>query len=159
MRENCEALRYFIFTFLSTLLVGFAPLYGQTNIANYLSGTWKNVAFNHSETWKQERNMLKGFGLALEGNDTLFYERLEINLAANPMVYTSWVNGQNDGDSIEFKLSEATDTSWLFENPQHDFPKKIHYIRTGAATMEAYVSGHEKGIARKERFYFVRKAN
>jgi hypothetical protein len=157
MRENCEALRYFIFTFLSTLLVGFAPLYGQTNIANYLSGTWKNVAFNHSETWKQERNMLKGFGLALEGNDTLFYERLEINLAVNPIVYTSWVRSQNDGNGIEFKLTESTDTSWIFENPQHDFPTKIMYIRKGPQKLEARISGREKGIPREEQFVFVRE--
>ena len=150
-------MRYFIFTFLSTLLVGFAPLYGQTNIANYLSGTWKNVAFNHSETWKQERNMLKGFGLALEGNDTLFYERLEINLAVNPIVYTSWVRSQNDGNGIEFKLTESTDTSWIFENPQHDFPTKIMYIRKGPQKLEARISGREKGIPREEQFVFVRE--
>jgi hypothetical protein len=157
MRENCEALRYYIFTFLSTLLVGLAPLYGQTNIANYLSGAWKNVAFNHIETWKQEENILKGYGLAVEGKDTLFYEWLEINLTANPMVYTSWVKGQNDGAGIEFKLSEATDTSWTFENPNHDFPQKITYVKLANNKLEAFVSGIEKGLQRKEHFFFNRE--
>ena len=138
-------------------MFGLAPLYGQTNIANFLSGAWKNSTFNHIETWKQEGNSLKGHGLALEGKDTLFYERLEINLASNPMVYVSWVNRQNDGAGIEFKLTESTDTSWLFENPQHDFPKKIYYIRTGATQMEAIVSGHDNKMPREEHFYFIRE--
>jgi len=140
-------------------MFGVAPLHGQNhiNLAQWLVGTWKNTTFNHTETWKQEGNTLKGHGLAMEGKDTLFYERIEINLASKPMVYTSWVNGQNNGAGIEFKLTEATDSSWLFENPLHDFPKKIHYIRTGTTNLEAFVSGHEKGMPREEHFYFIRK--
>ncbi len=138
-------------------MAAFMPLHGQTNIAIFLSGTWKNKAFNHTETWKQEGNSLKGHGLAMEGKDTLFYECLEINLASKPMVYTSWVKGQNDGLGIDFKLTEATDTSWLFENPHHDFPKKIHYIRTGATRLEALVSGHDNKMPREEHFYFIRE--
>ncbi len=145
----------FIVFFLCSFIL--AKGQGHSEIAQWLVGTWKNTAFNHTEIWKQEGNTLKGNGLAVEGKDTLFYERLEINFAANPLVYTTWVKGQNDGSGIEFKLTEATDTSWLFENPQHDFPKKIHYIKIGDTIMDARVSGHEKGTPREEHFNFIRK--
>jgi hypothetical protein len=140
-----------------SFLLGFVPLKGQNQLASYLSGHWQNTSFNHTETWIQEGNTLRGFGLALDGNDTLFYERLEINLAVNPIVYTSWVTSQNDGTGIEFKLTESTDTSWIFENPQHDFPTKIIYIRKGPQKLEARVSGREKGIPREEQFVFERE--
>ncbi|MFN5317672.1 MAG: DUF6265 family protein [Bacteroidia bacterium] len=132
---------------------------GPNEIARWLVGTWLNTAFSHTETWRQEGNILKGFGLAVEGNDTLFYERLEISLATNPVVYRSWVKGQNNGVGIEFNLKEATDTSWFFENPKHDFPKKIHYIKTGASTLEVFVFGHENSRLREEHFFFIRKAD
>jgi len=145
---------FIVFIMSSCLLAN-----GQSNseFAHWLASTWKNTAFNHTETWKQEGNTLQGHGLAMEGNDTLFYERLEINLDVNPMVYTSWVKGQNNGSGIKFKLTEATDTSWLFENPQHDFPKKIQYTKIGEAIMYARVSGHENKMPREEHFYFIRK--
>lgn len=128
-----------------------------TNLLAFLPGTWQNGAFNHVETWHREGLLLKGFGLAMNGHDTLFYERLEINGAATPPIYTSWVTNQNNGVGIQFKLISATDTSWIFENPQHDFPTKIMYIRKGPQKLEARISGREKGIPREEQFVFVRE--
>lgn len=150
-RMNAALFFFFFLTFC-------VPIKAQEHIelARWLCGTWKNAVFNQSETWKHEGNTLIGNGLALETKDTLFYERLEINLTANPMVYTSWVKGQNDGNGIEFELTASTEFSWVFENPQHDFPKKIKYIRTGTSTLEVFISGLENGMLREEHLYFIR---
>jgi len=141
-----------VFTFFSTLTIEAQ----STTIESFLHGAWKNTAMNHTEAWVHKGNKLNGYGIAMEGNDTLFYEKLEISLGLNPMVYTSWVKGQNGGHGIEFKLTESADTSWTFENPKHDFPKRIQYIRTGEASMEVKVTGHQKNKPHKEYFYFVR---
>jgi hypothetical protein len=142
---------------LCTFLFSSGMLNGQHQLHAYLPGTWKNKAFNHKETWKHEGNVLHGFGLAMEGKDTLFYERLEINLTVNPVVYISWVTGQNGGSGIEFKLTESTDTSWVFENPLHDYPKKIMYIKSDNSNLEARISGSYKGTIREEQFRFSRE--
>lgn len=129
---------------------------GFNELVKLLPGTWQNTAFNHVETWSREGNVLKGFGLAMEGRDTLFFERLEIDGTLDSPVYTSWVAHQNNGAGIRFSLKSATDTSWIFENPNHDFPQQIIYIRKESDQLEAYVSGRENGIKRKEHFVFKR---
>jgi hypothetical protein len=118
--------------------------------------TINGQGFNHVETWSREGNVLKGFGLAMEGRDTLFFERVEIDGTLDSPVYTSWVAHQNNGAGIRFSLKSATDTSWIFENPNHDFPQQIIYIRKESDQLEAYVSGRENGIKRKEHFVFKR---
>ncbi|MFN5371308.1 MAG: DUF6265 family protein, partial [Bacteroidia bacterium] len=100
---------------------------------------------------------LKGFGLAMNNRDTIFYEKLEINCDVTPPIYTSWVANQNKGVGIQFKLTSATDTSWTFENPNHDFPQKITYLKLANNKLEAFVSGIEKGLQRKEHFFFNRE--
>jgi hypothetical protein len=148
----------------ATFILGIIGIYSAMSLSAqgsaleaYLPGTWQNTALNHTEIWRQDGSILKGNGYALNGQDTLFDEWLVINLAANPIVYTAWVHGQNDGAGIEFKLSEATDTSWLFENSQHDFPKKIYYIRRQASTLEVFITGLDNNQVREEHFHFIRK--
>lgn len=128
-----------------------------SDLISFLPGTWQNSAFNHVEVWKYEDKILKGFGLAMKGRDTLFYEQLEINSAVAPFIYTSWVAGQNNGTGIQFTLSNATDTSWIFENPNHDFPQKICYIKLANNKLDAFVLGRENGLPRTEHFTLRRK--
>ncbi len=90
-------------------------------------------------------------------NDTLFYEKLEINCNVTPPIYTSWVAKQNNGVGIQFKLTSASDTSWTFENPNHDFPQKICYTQLNNGAMEAQIWGIENGHLREERFTFIKK--
>jgi hypothetical protein len=57
-----------------------------TNLLALLPGTWQNSAFNHVEAWHREGLLLKGFGLAMNNRDTIFYEKLEINCDVTPPI-------------------------------------------------------------------------
>ena len=55
------------------------------------------------------------------------------------LVYTAMPNGRQP--ATDFVLTSLTDDTATFENPTHDFPKKIQYARKADGSMEAIVSG------------------
>ena len=55
------------------------------------------------------------------------------------LVYTAMPNGRQP--ATDFVLTSLTDDTATFENPTHDFPKKIQYVRKADGSMEAVVSG------------------
>jgi hypothetical protein len=48
-------------------------------------------------------------------------------------------------EPVYFKLTTITDHSFTCENPQHDFPKTISYIKDGIK-LKATISGNGKSI-------------
>lgn len=134
-----------------------APSNPIKQLFTLLPGTWQNTAMNHQEIWEQKDSMLKGYGLVMKDSDTLWYERLEINCIAQPPAYTSWVDKQNGGNGIRFLLSSSSDSSWIFENPLHDFPQKISYTQKLGNKIEVRISGSDKSRMREETFEFIRK--
>jgi len=58
---------------------------------------------------------------------------------------------QNDGDEVIFKLTKHDDTSFVFENQEHDFPQRIIYINEGEDTMHARI----EDMQRKKQVDFI----
>ena len=55
---------------------------------------------------------------------------------------------------VKFLLTGVSDTSAVFENPEHNFPKKITYLLEDG-NLHAYIEGHGKdGNTKKIDFYF-----
>jgi hypothetical protein len=44
------------------------------------------------------------------------------------------------GPAVEFALTELSPTRALFENPQHDYPKRIVYERVGGDGLRTEIS-------------------
>lgn len=95
----------------------------------FLIGNWKrlNDKPNHQtyETWNTN---FTGFGYTKKGNETTFSEQLSI-VAINDTLHLKVV-GVNEKPTL-FKFTNQTDTSFVAENPTHDFPKKITYYLEG----------------------------
>jgi hypothetical protein len=79
----------------------------------------------------------------LKGTDTVFTEKLQLIIKDNSVFYVADVPGNNG--LVYFKLTTVTDTSFVCENPAHDFPKKIAYTLT-RGKLNATVSGNGKAI-------------
>lgn len=48
---------------------------------------------------------------------------------------------------VAFRLTTCTDGRFVFDNPQHDFPRRLDYRRVGADRLTVHVSdGGEKGF-------------
>jgi uncharacterized protein YciI len=74
-------------------------------------------------------------------------EYLEIEQRKNELFYTATVLNQNQGKSIEFKLSQS-DSAYVFENLRHDFPKKIIYQKNSDNELFIQISdGKQKAFA------------
>ncbi|HEY1032204.1 MAG TPA: DUF6265 family protein [Flavipsychrobacter sp.] len=72
----------------------------------------------------------------------------------NTWWYIPTVSNQNEGKEIRFRLTNATDTSMIFENKTHDFPQRIGYIRTSATSIHAYISGPSKEAGKEKQIDF-----
>lgn len=61
-------------------------------------------------------------------------------------------------EGTAFALARLAEGLAEFENPEHDFPERIRYERTGADTMQATVEGERGGRPARIEFRFRRTA-
>lgn len=91
----------------------------------FLIGNW--IRLNDSdgnktyETWKAD---FTGFGFTMNNEKTTFKEIMSI-VELNDSLHLK-VEGVNEKPTY-FKFTQQTDTSFVCENQQNDFPNKIHY--------------------------------
>jgi hypothetical protein len=114
----------------------------------WLEGTWKRTnakpGRSGSEMWKKLSDKeWRGKGVNLRGTDTVFIEKIKLVSKDGSIFYVADVP-ENKAE-VYFKLTELSDTHFVCENPQHDFPKKIAYIRQGN-TLKASISGDGKSM-------------
>lgn len=101
--------------------------FAQSDFPDFLKGTWKIENKDNYEHWdKLNDNTLKGFSYKLNNGQLSISEYLEISRTRKDIVLTACVLNQNNGKGVQFKLSRK-DSTFTFENPKHDFPKKIIY--------------------------------
>jgi hypothetical protein len=70
--------------------------------------------------------------------------------------YIPAVKDQNQGLPVKFRLTSSSDSELKFENPDHDFPQVIHYIKVNEDSIFATVSGQFEGQPVEEKFPFKR---
>jgi hypothetical protein len=135
-------------TLLLTILITSA--YAQTDLKNleWLTGNWTrtNAKPGRSgfEIWERvSLTEMKGRGINLKGTDTTFVEKLKIVVKDGSVFYVADV--PQNKEPVLFKATSVTNSSIVFENPQHDFPKKIAYEFDGQKLM-ATISGDGKSI-------------
>lgn len=59
-----------------------------------------------------------------------------------------------DQPKVEFKLTRSQKTEAVFENPEHDFPKKITYRKEPRGTLHARTEGLVDGKPYQVEFHF-----
>ena len=70
-----------------------------------------------------------GASRTIVGGTVREYEHLLIKLENGKLIFTATPSGQQ---TASFTSTSVTDTSFVVENPQHDFPQRISYHRRGA---------------------------
>lgn len=131
-------------------------------LAHYRSlvGEWVDRGspkFTCFERWTAEGDsVLKGFGYVMAEGDTVFIEDLRLEEVNGQVVYSARIESQNNGQWVPFTAQGSGDDSLVFENPGHDFPQCITYVKDSTGAWEVAVTGNENGTDRAERFRFVR---
>jgi len=124
-----------------------------------LEGLWKMNTKRGAvcEEWKKvNKNLLQSKGYMIKGKDTILSERIALTNTKEGVFYTSTVEDQNNKQPVAFKMTSAENNIYVFENPQHDFPKRIVYHLINTDSLHAYIDdGTEKG--KKQNFYYKRQ--
>jgi hypothetical protein len=68
--------------------------------------------------------------------------------------YTSTVEDQNNKQPTSFKLTSGNNNVFVFENPQHDFPKRIVYKLISADSLHAYIDDGNNSTKKRQDFYY-----
>lgn len=76
--------------------------------------------------------------------DTTITENLILSIEGGQVYYTATVYGQNDDQPVTFNMTTDADNNFTFENPKHDFPKKIVYQHATDDGLTAVVSADDR---------------
>jgi len=129
-----------IFLFAVVAIGVIAPAYslgqsGETpSIATltWIAGDWQLEPGGRAqveEHWtKLAGGTMVGMSRTVAGEKTVEFEYLRIEQRADGIYYVAHPKARCPG--TDFKLTRASTTEAVFENPQHDFPKRIIYRKT-----------------------------
>ena len=114
---------------------------------DFLAGLWQVEGRQTFEDWEiVDSGHLKGIGYELKNGMRKDLEILALGYKAGVLTYTAIVAGQNEGKAIDFPLASYHDRTYIFENPDHDFPQKISYRLAALDTLKVRVSGGREGF-------------
>jgi hypothetical protein len=124
---------------------------------SWMSGAWRMEgppAFEESWTRPAGGTML-AIGRTIANGKTVFFEFLRVEERPDGLVYVGQPKGRA---GAEFRLVRAGPQEAVFENLQHDFPKRIIYRRLDADTLFARVEGDGTESERAEDYRYTRVA-
>ena len=136
------------------LVVLAAPIGNRTHSAtiasdiaqlSWLSGDWQTAPGGRAqieEHWTQPAGgSLLGMSRTVAGANTAEFEFLRIEQRENEIYYVAQPKGRCP--QTDFKLTRVTAQEAVFENPTHDFPKRIIYKKTADGSLTASIDGGE----------------
>lgn len=105
----------------------------QTTQFDWLIGSWERTNDSDGnktyESWSKKSNTeYIGLGCTLKNKDTVFKENIHLIKIKEQWVFK--VIGVNETPTI-FKFISNTTSSFTFENPENEFPKRIKYSFDG----------------------------
>jgi Domain of unknown function (DUF6265) len=122
-----------------------------------LEGTWKMKTKKGAifEEWKKvNKNYLQNKGYVINGMDTIITERVALQKSKTDIFYTSIVENQNNKKPIVFALTKAESNTFVFENPKHDYPKRIVYKIVTADSLHAFIDDGIDASKKRQDFYY-----
>lgn len=123
---------------------------GELAEVAFISGTFRGPSGDTEieECWSEPRaRSMLGTGRTMRGGKTVFFEFLAITRDDQGIVYTAWPKG---GPSTPFRMTKSGPNEVVFENPAHDFPKRIIYRRDPGGDLVTRVEGDEAGAPHVE---------
>ncbi|MDT8393103.1 MAG: DUF6265 family protein [Bacteroidales bacterium] len=113
----------------------------------WLEGTWAtgdSIGLT-AESWEKiNDHYMSGEGLFATSDGKSVVEILNIFIQEGTLVYTALVPNENNGHEIIFTDTQLNPDSLVFNNPGHDYPKKIIYHRAGEDKVNVYLYGNKK---------------
>ena len=118
-----------------------------TNISDliWLAGDWQTASGGRAqieEHWTLPAGgTMIGIGRTVVGDKTAEFEFLRIEQRDDDIYYVANPNG--NCPQTDFKLTRLTPQEVIFENPTHDFPKRVMYRKNSDGSLLASIDGGE----------------
>jgi hypothetical protein len=142
------------------LLLGSIPAsaqYAASSVpAGWLAGCW---SLQHGdriveEAWLPSRGgMMLGMSRTTKGGRVTEHEFVVLRNVGTALEYRVRTGDQPE---IVFRAGALSATEALFENPTHDFPKRIGYRLVSPDSLEAWIDGGAKGKGPRVGFGYHR---
>jgi hypothetical protein len=136
--------------FGASLAGAFAPANAQEGVmerAAWLSGCWEQRAGGRvtTEMWMPPAGgLMVGGSRTVQDGTVRELEHLRLRVHGDTLVYTAIPSGQRETD---FRSTSVSTDALVFENPTHDFPRRITYRRASPDSVVATVAGPGPGGA------------
>ena len=112
---------------------------------SWIAGAWQTeqgAKRQSEEHWTTAAGAtMMGMSRTVVGEKTVEFEYLRIEQRADGIYYVAHPKARCP--ATDFKLTRASATEAVFENPQHDFPKRIIYRKNGDDSLTASIDGGE----------------
>jgi hypothetical protein len=127
------------------LLANFTPQTTSIADVSWIAGDWQTAPGGRrqiEEHWTAVAGgTMMGMSRTVAGDKTVEFEYLRIEQRAEGIYYVAHPKARCP--ATDFKLTKSSPTEAVFENPQHDFPKRIIYRKTGDDSLTANIDGGE----------------
>ena len=120
---------------------------------SWMSGDWQTETSRavSEEHWTRPAGgSMIGMSRTLVGDKTVSFEYLRLEQRPDAIYYVASPNGRCP--ATDFKLTRLSGKEAIFENPEHDFPKRIIYRKNSEGTLSATIDGGEG--TKSEKFVF-----
>jgi hypothetical protein len=112
---------------------------------SWIAGDWQSDPGGKAqieEHWtKPSGGSMLGMSRTVAGDKTVEYEYLRIEQRGDDIYYVAHPRARCPG--TDFKLARLSAQEALFENPEHDFPKRIVYRKGTDGSLTASIDGGE----------------
>ena len=119
---------------------------GGLERASWLTGCWESRSANRvaQEVWfAPSGEVMVSVARSVVGGQFQTAELVLLRRSGGQLVYEASPTGQGP---VSFPSIVVSDTLLVFENQEHDFPKRIGYARRGADSLLAWVEGGGRRI-------------
>jgi hypothetical protein len=150
------------------LVAAVTPSFGQSPLSEqnrsiaelaWIAGDWTTAPGGRmqvEEHWTQPAGgTMLGVSRTVAGGKTVEFEFLRLEQREGEIYYIAHPKARSPG--TDFKLTRLTSDEAVFENPQHDFPKRIIYKKNADGSLTARIDGGEGTRSRSFPFQPMKK--
>jgi hypothetical protein len=125
----------------------------------WLSGDWQTAPGGRArieEHWTAPAGgTMMGMGRTVVGDKTAEFEFLRIEQRGDEIFYVA--NPNANCPQTDFKLTRRTGQEVVFENPAHDYPKRVMYRKNSDGSLVASIDAGEGTKSQSFSYLPVRK--
>lgn len=140
---------------IATLLSACSEPDADISKFKWLEGRWEGTEGDMKtfEEWEPiKNNMLQGIGGVTAEGDTMFSEKIKIEIIDDEFYYVAAVPG--NPKAVAFKLKKSENNSTTFENLENDYPQRVIYTLNADGSLYARIEGRKTGGDSKQEFTF-----